>query len=407
MENLVERFIKYAKVNSQSKEDSDTFPSSKGQLELANLVKDDLKALGFDAEVSEFGYVYLMIPKNVNKDLPKVGFLAHLDTSPEVSSENIYPQIVKNYDGNDIVLNKEENIILSPKQFPVLKEFIGHDLIVTNGKTLLGADDKAGVVAIIEAIKEIVESNVEHGDIYVCFTPDEEVGRGVDKIDLSKFKPDFAYTLDGEGYGIFEFENFNASALRYKINGINTHPGSAKGAMKNAIKIANEVISLFPPLETPEATEGYQGFYHFYEIEGSVEEVKIKAIIRDHNREKFDKRKVFAENVANFINDKYGEGTIEIELKDQYYNMRDIIEKNPKIIEIAKKAFENAGLEFKTKPIRGGTDGARLTYMGIPTPNIFSGGYNYHSIYEFVSVQAMEKAKEVVKNIVEIIAKEN
>jgi tripeptide aminopeptidase len=403
MEEMIERFIKYAKVNTQSNEDSETFPSTEGQIELAKIIKEDLEKIGIQATLSEFGYVYAYIPANVERAIPKVGFLAHMDTSPEVSGKNVNPRIVENYDGNDILLNKEKNIVLSKEKFPVLKEFVGHDLIVTDGTTLLGADDKAGVVEIIQAIKEIIEGNLPHGDIYIAFTPDEEVGRGVDKIDLSAFKPDFAYTLDGEGYGLFEFENFNAASLRYKIHGINTHPGTAKGAMKNAIKIAQELMFLFPPLETPEATSEYEGFYHFYEINGGVEGVNLKAIIRDHDKNKFQTRKYFAENIANFINDKYGEGTVSIEIKDQYYNMREIIEKNPQIVDIAKKAFEMSGIEFKTKPIRGGTDGARLTYMGIPTPNIFSGGYNYHSIYEFVCIQAMEKAKEVVKNIIKIL----
>ncbi|MGC9171494.1 peptidase T [Caldisericum sp.] len=405
MNELIERFIRYVKVNSQSKEDSETFPSTSQQLELANIIKEDLNKLGFDANVSEFGYVYTLIPKNIETDVPKVGFLAHLDTSPEVSGQNVNPKIIEKYNGTDIILNHEKGIILSKEKFPILEEFIGHDLIVTDGTTLLGADDKAGIVEIIQAIKEIKEQNLPHGDIYVVFTPDEEVGRGVDKIDLSFFKPDFAYTVDGEGYGVFEYENFNAALLKYKIHGINTHPGTAKGAMKNAIRISQELMFLFPSLETPEATEGYEGFYHFYEINGGVEELNLKAIIRDHNKTKFQFRKYFAENIANFLNDKYGEGTVSIEIKDQYYNMKEIIEQHPEILDIAKKAFEKAGLEFKTKPIRGGTDGARLTYMGIPTPNIFSGGHNYHSIYEFASIQAMEKAKEVVKNIITLIAK--
>ncbi|MGB9832579.1 MAG: peptidase T, partial [Caldisericum exile] len=370
-----------------------------------NIIKEDLNKLGFDANVSEFGYVYTLIPKNIETDVPKVGFLAHLDTSPEVSGQNVNPKIIEKYNGTDIILNHEKGIILSKEKFPILEEFIGHDLIVTDGTTLLGADDKAGIVEIIQAIKEIKEQNLPHGDIYVVFTPDEEVGRGVDKIDLSFFKPDFAYTVDGEGYGVFEYENFNAALLKYKIHGINTHPGTAKGAMKNAIRISQELMFLFPSLETPEATEGYEGFYHFYEINGGVEELNLKAIIRDHNKTKFQFRKYFAENIANFLNDKYGEGTVSIEIKDQYYNMKEIIEQHPEILDIAKNAFEKAGLEFKTKPIRGGTDGARLTYMGIPTPNIFSGGHNYHSIYEFASIQAMEKAKEVVKNIITLIAK--
>ncbi|MFU2157667.1 MULTISPECIES: peptidase T [Caldisericum] len=405
MNELIERFIRYVKVNTQSKEDSETFPSTSQQLELANIIKEDLNKLGFDANVSEFGYVYTLIPKNIETDVPKVGFLAHLDTSPEVSGQNVNPKIIEKYNGTDIILNHEKGIILSKEKFPILEEFIGHDLIVTDGTTLLGADDKAGIVEIIQAIKEIKEQNLPHGDIYVVFTPDEEVGRGVDKIDLSFFKPDFAYTVDGEGYGVFEYENFNAALLKYKIHGINTHPGTAKGAMKNAIRISQELMFLFPSLETPEATEGYEGFYHFYEINGGVEELNLKAIIRDHNKTKFQFRKYFAENIANFLNDKYGEGTVSIEIKDQYYNMKEIIEQHPEILDIAKKAFEKAGLEFKTKPIRGGTDGARLTYMGIPTPNIFSGGHNYHSIYEFASIQAMEKAKEVVKNIITLIAK--
>ena len=405
MEDLVERFLKYVKVNTQSNEESETCPSTAWQLDLAKILKEDLENLGIETQLSEFGYVYGFIPKNVDVEVPSVGFVAHMDTSPEVSGENVSPKIIENYQGGYIVLNQEKNIILSVQRFPIISEFVGHDLIVTDGTTLLGADDKAGVVEIIEAIREIKEENLPHGDIYIAFTPDEEIGRGVSKIDLNTFKPKFAFTMDGEGYGIFEYENFNAAALTYTIHGINTHPGSAKGAMKNAIKIAQEIMSLFPALETPEATEKYEGFYHFYEISGGVNEIKIKAIIRDHDKQKFQNRKFFAETVANFINDKYGENTVSIELKDSYHNMRDIIEQHPEIVDIAKKAFLEAGLEFKTNPLRGGTDGAQLTYMGIPTPNIFSGGYNYHSVYEFVSIQAMRKAKEVIKNIVKIIGK--
>lgn len=403
MEKIAERFLKYVSYDTQSKEDSESFPSTIKQLDLARYLCEELKALGMESFIDNYGYVYGRIRSNSANDVSKVGFIAHMDTSPEVSGTNIKPKVIPNYDGKDINLNEKDRIILSPQRFKNLLCHVGEDLIVTDGTTLLGADDKAGIAEIVQAMGEIISEKSPHGEVFVAFTPDEEVGRGTDHFNLDFFKADFAYTLDGEGYGIFEYENFNAASAHFDVKGINTHPGIAKGSMKNAVGIASEVISCFPKTEIPEVTDNYEGFYHFYEIKGGVQEVFMKAIIRDHDKLKFEEKKRFCRIVEEFINKKYGDGTIQISIDDSYYNMKEVIEKYPQVIELAKKAFLDSGLEFKTRPIRGGTDGAKLTYKGLPTPNIFSGGQNLHSIYEFVSIKSMIKAVEVIKNIVRLV----
>lgn len=405
MEKIIERFLTYVTFNTQSKEDSETFPSTHGQLVFAKFLKEELKRIGVECYVDSNGYVCALLRSNMERPVPGIGFIAHMDTSPEVSGENVKPRIIQNYKGEDIVLNeKEGGVVLSPSRFQQLLTFVGQDLIVTDGTTLLGSDDKAGVAEIIQAVQEILEENIAHGYIYIVLTPDEEIGRGTDRLDYEFFKPEFAFTLDGEGYGIFEYENFNAASAHFHVKGINTHPGIAKGAMKNAINIASELMSLFPSGERPEVTEGYEGFYHFYETKGGVQDMYLKMIVRDHDRSKFEKRKEFCSSASRFLNEKYGQGTVVLEMQDSYYNMREIVEKCPKVLEVARKAFEAEGLEFKTRPIRGGTDGAKITYKGIPTPNIFSGGMNLHSVYEYVSVQSMKKAKDVIKRIVQIVA---
>lgn len=404
MEKIVEKFLNYVSFDTQSKEDSKTFPSTLKQLELAKYLKDELEKIGVNTILDEYGYVYGLIPSNTEKNVKKIGFIAHMDTSPEVSGKDVKAKVIEKYTGENIILNDKK--VLSKDNFPELLNYIGEDIIVTDGNTLLGSDDKAGIAEIMQAIEEVIENKSPHGDIYIAFTPDEEIGRGTDHFNFNIFKADFAYTLDGEGYGIFEFENFNAASANFYIKGINTHPGIAKGFMRNSLQIANELMNMFPRFEVPETTEHYEGFYHFYEIKGSVEETFLKAIIRDHNKEKFEKRKNFCNEVVTFLNNKYGNGTVTLTLEDSYYNMRELIEKYPFIINLAKRAYEMAGVDFITKPIRGGTDGARLTYAGLPTPNIFSGGRNLHSVYEYISVKSMNKAKEIVKNIIKILVEE-
>jgi len=405
MEKILERFLKYVAFDTQSHEDSKSSPSTEKQKNLSSFLKDELSKMGLEAFTDEYGYVYSRIPANVEKDVSKIGFIAHIDTSPEVPGAFVKPRVIEKYGGEEIVLS--EKIVLSPKIYPHLLQYIGDDLVVTDGTTLLGSDDKAGIAEIIQAAEEIIAENEPHGDIFIAFTTDEEVGRGTDHFNFNFFKANFAFTVDGEGCGIFEYENFNAVSAHFRIHGRNTHPGSAKGTMKNSISIACEIMLLFPRCEIPEATENREGFFHFYEILGGVQDTFIKAIIRDHDKERFENRKEFCKFVERFINEKYGEGTLEIELSDSYYNMKDIIEKHPDVLDIARKAFEKAGIDFVTRPIRGGTDGARLTYAGLPTPNIFSGGQNLHSVLEYVSVQSMIKSKEVIKNIVRIIGEKD
>ena len=405
--NLVERFLRYVSFDTQSDENSGVTPSTQKQMVFAQYLKGELEALGLEEiELDEYGYLYATLPANTDKEVPTIGFIAHMDTSPDMSGAGVTPRIVHDYDGSDIVLCEEDNIVLSPSQFPELLDHKGEDLIVTNGKTLLGADDKAGIAEIVSAIVYLQQHpEIKHGKIRVGFNPDEEIGMGAHKFDVAKFGCQWAYTMDGGEVGELEFENFNAAAAKILVKGRNVHPGYAKNKMVNAIRVANEFMSLLPADETPETTEGYEGFYHVVGIEGSVEEATISYIIRDHDRAKFEARKECMKAWGETINAKYGAGTVTVELKDQYYNMRQQIEPVMHIIDIAFKAMEEAGVTPKVKAIRGGTDGAQLSFKGLPCPNIFAGGLNFHGRYEFVPIQSMEKAMNVVVKIAELTAR--
>ncbi len=401
--SVVDRFLEYVKIDTQANEEAKEIPSNKNIFELEKIISEDLNSLGIKNEIDKFGYLYAKLPGNL-EDAPPIGFIAHTDTAPDAPGDNVRPRIVS-YNGGDIVLNGKKGIILKVSDFPEIEKYKGQDIIVTDGTTLLGGDDKAGIAEIMTAAEYFAtHSDVKHGDIYIAFTPDEEIGRGMDKFDTKKFGAEYAYTVDGGEIGGFEFENFNAASAKFKINGFNIHPGDAKGKMKNAIKIANELINMFPCCEIPECTEGYEGFYHVYEFSGTVDKAIIKMLIRDHDKEKFEKRKLMAVKIAEFLNEKYGENTVELDVKDSYYNMKEIVDAYPEVIEIGIKAFNDAGIKPKISPIRGGTDGAKLSFMGIPTPNIFTGTLNEHSIYECVPVPSMEKATEVIINIVKEFA---
>ena len=402
MENLIKRFVKYAKVHTTSNEDSETVPSTEIQKDLGKILVEDLKEIGLsDAYMDDKGYVYATLKSNTDKNLKKIGFIAHMDTSPAASGENVNPQIHRNYDGGDIIVNKEKNIVLSPNEFSILSEKVGKTIITSDGTTLLGADDKAGITEIIEALKYIIENpQIEHSDIKVCFTPDEEVGRGADFFDVEGFNTDFAYTVDGGEIGELEYENFNASSVDIKIIGKSVHPGSAYNVMINAAAVATEFNSMVPQNEVPEKTKGYEGFYMLTSISGEVDEAKLSYILRDFDLDGLNQRKAKIEEIAKILQQKYGEDRIIVEIKDSYYNMKEKIEPVMYIIDLAKKAMKDADIEPKIVPIRGGTDGARISYMGIPTPNLFTGGYNFHGYYEYAVAEEMEKAKEVIINIV-------
>ena len=401
MDNVTSRLLKYVKVNTVSDPKSETLPSTQIQFDLAKILVEDLKEIGVkDASLDENCYVMGSIPGNA-KNAPAIGLIAHMDTSPEFSGENVKPQIIEDYDGSDIVLNKDLNIVMKVSDFPYLADFKGHTLITTDGTTLLGADNKAGIAEILEVAKYFIDNpDVKHGDIKICFTPDEEVGRGTEKFDLEKFGADFAYTLDGSFEGEIEYENFNAASAVVKIHGTNIHPGSAKHKMKNSLLIAMEFNALLPVFDVPQYTEGYEGFYHLDEAGRTVELTTLEYIIRDHDMEKFTARKEFMTKAAAFINEKYGEGTAEIEIKDSYFNMREHILPVMHIVDSAVAAMEKTGVKPIVKAIRGGTDGAALSYKGLPTPNIFTGGFNYHGRYEAVSVQSMNKA---IATVIEIL----
>ena len=402
MENLIKRFVKYAKVHTTSNEDSETVPSSEIQKNLGKILVEDLKEIGLsDAYMDDKGYVYATLKSNTDKNLKKIGFIAHMDTSPAASGENVNPQIHRNYDGGDIIVNKEKNIVLSPSEFSILSQKIGKTIITSDGTTLLGADDKAGITEIIEALKYIIENpQIEHSDIKVCFTPDEEVGRGADFFDVEGFNTDFAYTVDGGEIGELEYENFNASSVDIKIIGKSVHPGSAYNVMINAASVATEFNSMVPQNEVPEKTKGYEGFYMLTSISGEVDEAKLSYILRDFDLDGLNQRKAKIEEITKTLQQKYGEDRIIVDIKDSYYNMKEKIEPVMYIIDLAKKAMKDADIEPKIVPIRGGTDGARISYMGIPTPNLFTGGYNFHGYYEYAVAEEMEKAKEVIINIV-------
>src|SRR3989339_106825 len=407
MDKIAEGFIRYAKIDTQSNDKSTTCPSTNKQFNLAKILKDELEHMGINkTELDENGYLYAQIPANVVFKVPAIGFIAHLDTSPDMPSENVKPILIKGYSGKDILLNQEKGIVLSPNEFPELARYKGNDLIVTDGNTLLGADDKAGVAEIMQMAQFVTENpEFKHGPIKIAFTPDEEIGRGADLFNTKKFGADYAYTIDGGGIGELEYENFNAAHATIQIIGKNVHPGDAKNKMVNAVLILNRIIGAIPVEETPRYTEGYQGFYHVLNASGTVEEASAELLIRDHDIEKFQQKKVRLQEVIQKLNQEYQTQNITIEIKDQYFNMKKMIEPHFHMIETAKKAMELVGIEPVIKPIRGGTDGARLSYMGLPTPNIFSGGHNFHSRYEFVPVQSMEKATETLVKIIDLYAK--
>lgn len=405
MEQIVERFLRYVAVDTQSCEESESQPSAEKELDLLKMLRDELEAMGVEAVLDEWGYVMGRIPSNTEKKVPAVGFIAHVDTAPDASGADIKPQIIENYDGGEIALKGVEGLSLKPEEFPELLKYKGQTLITTDGTTLLGADDKAGVAEIMEAVRYVVEHpEFKHGDICIGFTPDEEIGRGVVKFDVERFGADFGYTMDGGEIGELEFENFNAACARIHIQGRNVHPGNAKNKMKNAILIASELNGLLPVEQRPEYTEGYEGFFHIISFKGTVEEADITYIIRDHDREKFEHKKKVIAKVCHFINGKYGEGTATAAVKDQYYNMREMVEPHYHIIEKAVKAMEMAGVKAKIQPIRGGTDGANLSFKGLPCPNIFAGGHNFHGKMEFVPVESMVKASEIILNIIRLFA---
>jgi len=401
---ILNRFLNYVSIDTQSDESSETYPSAAKEFNLAKVLQEELIALGLkDVTLDEHCYLMATLPANTDKKIPTIGFLAHLDTSPDMPGVNIKPQILENYDGKDIVLDKKNNVILNIKEFPELLEYVGQTIITTDGTTLLGADDKAGAAEIITAIEYLVKHpEIKHGTIKVGFTPDEEIGRGVDKFDVKKFDAEFAYTLDGGGIGELEFENFNAAHAKVIFNGRNIHPGYAKDKMINAMILAMEFNGMLPVNERPEFTQDYEGFYHLIKMEGSVENASIQYIIRDHDRVKFEAKKVFIQQTVDYLNKKYRDNTVVLELKDQYYNMKEQVEKVFHVVETAKKAMELVGVVPKVVPIRGGTDGARLSYMGLPCPNIFAGGHNFHGKYEYVPLESMVKAVDVIIKIVEL-----
>jgi len=402
-QDILERFFRYIKIDTKSDESSESFPSTKKQYDLLNLLKAELTALGLKAEIDEHGYVMATLPANTDKKIPVLGFVAHVDTSPDMSGENVNPQIWKNYDGGSIVINKELNLVLSPELFPEMLEYKGDTIITTDGTTLLGADDKAGITEIMTAVKYLVEHpEIKHGEIKIGFTPDEEIGRGVDFFDVKKFGAEFAYTMDGGGVGELEYENFNAAKLTVSIQGRNVHPGYAKDKMLNSMLIAMEYNALLPVNMRPEYTEHYDGFFHLISMNGTVENSTITYIVRDHDRAKFEAKKKTAVECADFLNKRYGEGVVKAELKDQYFNMREKVEPVYHIVEIAEKAMVELGIEPKVVPIRGGTDGARLSFMGLPCPNIFAGGLNFHGKFEYVPLESMEKATKVILKVIEL-----
>jgi tripeptide aminopeptidase len=404
MSKVVDRFLEYVKVDTMSDETAQTVPSTAKQLVLAQKLCSELKKIGAqDVSLDKNGYVMAHISSNIDKIVPAIGFISHMDTSPEVTGTNVKPQIVENYDGGNIILNTEKNIVLSPSDFPELKRYKGETLITTDGNTLLGADDKAGVSEIMTAVEYIIEHpELKHGDISVAFTPDEEIGMGAHHFDVKKFKAEVAYTIDGGEIGELEYENFNAAGAEIIVHGRSVHPGSAKNKMKNSILIGNEFMNSMPALEVPQHTEGYEGFYHIVSTSGSVEDMILNYIIRDFDADNFKKRKEFISSVVKRLNDKYGEKTVEIKISDQYLNMKEKIEPVKYIVDVAFQAMKECGVIPKMNPIRGGTDGATLSYMGLPTPNIFTGGHNFHGRYEYIPVSSMEKAVEVIVKIISI-----
>lgn len=405
--DIVDRFIKYARIDTQSDENNTQTPSTQKQFNLAKEVEQEVLEMGLtDVSLDNNCYLMATLPANTQKKLPVIGFIAHFDTSPDMSGKNVNPRIVKNYDGKEIILNEPKEVVLSPADFPELLHHMGEDIIVTDGTTLLGADDKAGIAAIMSAMQYLIDHpEIEHGKIRIGFTPDEEIGRGADKFDVAKFGADWAYTIDGSEVGELEYENFNAASAKIDIQGRNVHPGYAKGKMVNALHLANELIALLPENERPEHTAGYEGFFHLISLGGTVEEASLSFIIRDHDREKFEERKRLMESAVETLNKKYGD-RLTLQMKDQYYNMREKVEPVKYIVDYAYQAMEEVDVKPNVKPIRGGTDGARLSFMGLPCPNIFAGGMNFHGKYEFLPIPSMKKASEVIVKIAEIVARE-
>lgn len=405
--DIVDRFIKYARMDTQSDENSTQTPSTQKQFILAKEVEKEALEMGLtDVSLDNNCYLMATLPANTKKEVPVIGFIAHFDTSPDMSGENVTPRIVKAYDGKDIVLNEAREVILSPADFPELLQHVGEDLIVTDGNTLLGADDKAGIAEIMSAMQYLIDHpEIEHGKIRIAFTPDEEIGRGADKFDVARFGAKWAYTMDGSEVGELEYENFNAASAKVAIRGRNVHPGYAKGKMINALHVAHELVAMLPEKERPEYTEGYEGFFHLIAINGTVDEAMISFIIRDHNRAKFEARKQLMAQVVDLLNKRY-DNRLTLELRDQYYNMREKVEPVMHLIDYASRAMEAAGVKPNIKPIRGGTDGARLSFMGLPCPNIFAGGMNFHGRYEFLPIPSLRKASEVIVGIAGLVAKE-
>ncbi|WP_426429823.1 peptidase T [Winogradskyella sp. HB-48] len=409
MQHIIDRFISYVTIDTESDPNSDTTPSTEKQWDLANKLVEELKAIGMsDVSIDDNAYIMATLPSNVNRDVPTIGFISHFDTSPDFTGANVKPQIVENYNGKDIILNAEENIILSPDYFEDLLLYKGQTLITTDGTTLLGADDKAGITEIVTAMEYLINHpEIKHGPIKVGFTPDEEIGRGAHKFDVQKFGADWAYTMDGSQIGELEYENFNAAGAKIKVKGKIVHPGYAKGKMINSMYYATEFINALPRLETPEHTEGYEGFFHLHKIDGKVEETLLQYIIRDHDKDKFEARKALMEKIVFDLNTKFESEIFEIEIKDQYYNMKEKVEPVKHIVDIAEEAMKSLGIKPLIKPIRGGTDGSQLSYMGLPCPNIFAGGHNFHGRYEYIPVESMQKAVEVICKIAELTATKN
>ena len=404
---IVERFLKYVSFDTQSAEDSETTPSTEKQWILARYLKEELEGIGLtEVEIDEHAYVYATLPANTDKPLPTVGFIAHMDTSPDCSGKDVKPRIVKDYDGGDIVLDEAAGIVTSPKKFPELLDHVGEDIIVTDGHTLLGADDKAGIAEIVQAMAYLVaHPEIKHGRIRVGFNPDEEIGLGAHRFNVEKFGCDFAYTMDGGELGELEFENFNAASAKVEVTGVSVHPGYAKNKMVNAARVATEYASLMPAAETPERTAEYEGFYHLLGMSGNVEKASLTYIIRDHDRARFEERKEYAAAVGELLNKKYGAGTVKVTLADQYYNMREKVEPVMHIIDTALDAMKDCGIQPRVRAIRGGTDGAQLSFKGLPCPNIFAGGLNFHGPHEFLPIPSLEKASMVVVKICEIVGR--
>lgn len=410
MQHIIDRFISYVTVDTESDASSNTTPSTAKQWDLANQLVEELKQIGLEeVTIDENAYIMATLPSNVTHEVPTIGFVSHFDTTPDFTGANVKPQIIENYDGLDIVLNKEQNIILSPSYFEDLLLYKGQTLITTDGTTLLGADDKAGITEIVSAMEYLVQHpEIKHGKIRVGFTPDEEIGRGAHKFDVAKFGCDYAYTMDGSQIGELEYENFNAAGAKLIFKGKSVHPGYAKGKMINSLLLANQFVNALPQNDIPQETTGYEGFFHVHHVTGTIEETKLELIIRDHDRGKFEARKKLVLSIANDINEEYaeqfGENIVDVEVKDQYFNMKEKVEPVFHIVEIAEKAMKELGITPIIKPIRGGTDGSQLSYMGLPCPNIFAGGHNFHGKYEYVPVESMVKAMEVIIKIAELTA---